>query len=124
MIGKIGRVIVILAILVFLGVKFLPFGYSKFTSRLTDKTLEVPNLVTLDGECCEYAATFRTLRSVWSLEREIERILEENYREVLCASGDKFYYDEGNDLTIRGYRAKWKFPFNEVVISYGMGKGC
>lgn len=124
MIGKIARAVIAVALVAFVAVKFLPFGYKDYNSELTDKTLVVPNLMMSAGECCEYAASFKTLRSVWALEREIERILRDNYQEVTCANEHKVYYDEENDLTIRAYSAKWKFPLNEVVVSYGVGKGC
>lgn len=124
MIGKIARVAFVLLLVAFVGVKFLPWGNSEFVSHATDATLVVPNLVTEDGECCEYAASFKSIRSVWSLEQEIERILRDNYTELKCLNEDVLYYDADQDLTVRSYNAKLGFPFNEVVVSYEFGKGC
>jgi len=124
MIGKIVRAGLIVLLVVLLGVKFLPWGSGNYESELTGATLVVPKLATKEGECCEYAASFKSLRSVWSLEQEIEQILEDNYTEVKCLSEKPVYYDEEQDVTIHGYSAKIGFPFNQVIISYQKGRRC
>ena len=124
MVGKLLRALVIILVVMLIGVKFLPFGTRKFESETTGKTFAVPSLATPSGECCMYAATFKTLRGVWSLGKDVERILARDYEEKVCANGAKVYYDETQDVTVRSYSVRLGFPMNEVVISYDLGKSC
>ncbi len=125
MIGRLIRVLLVLALIAFVGVKFLPLGASTvFQSADTGKSFTVPNLVVPAEECCAYAVTFKSIRSVWSLEQEVEKILEDDYEEAVCSRGNKVYYNAKEDVTVSGYTVRLGFPMNEVIISYELGKRC
>ena len=125
MVRRLVKVLLVLALVALVGLKFLPLGASTvFQSVDTGKNFTVPNLVVPAGECCAYAATFKSIRSVWSLEREVEKILEDDYEEMVCSRGDRVYYDVEQNVTVTGYTVRLGFPFNEVIISYELGKKC
>lgn len=108
----------------FVGLKFLPLGTSEFESKTTGKKFTVPSVVMLKDECCMFAATFKSVRSVWALEQEAARILEKDYEELRCANERKVYYNAAEDVTVRAYTVNLGFPFNELVISYDLGESC
>ena len=124
MAGKVVRILLVVVLIGFVGVKFLPLGVTQFESKTTGKRFPVPSFMMPKDECCMYAATFKTVRSVWSLEQEAARILESDYEELTCVDGKKVYYNAAEDVTVLSYKANLGFPLNELVISYDVGKRC
>lgn len=126
MMGRVVRVLLVVALVGFVGVKFLPLGVSEFTSTTTGKKFPVPSFMMPKDECCMYAVTFKTVRGVWALEQEVARILESDFEEIKCATSNekKVYYNAAEDITVRAYTVNLGFPLNELVVSYDLGKSC
>ena len=76
--------------------------------------LEVPKLSTLDSECCKYNATFKSFRSALSLKRELDSIMENNYK-FKCNNG-KYHSSIKDDVTITNYGVKQGFILNTFYL--------
>lgn len=100
----------------------IPFGSSIYLSGASNKTLDVPKFVRIKEECCAYNATFSTIRSVWSLEKDLEKIM--NGYELLQCDNKTYYYNRNENYTVTDYGVKNGILFNEVYITYGVGNSC
>ena len=118
---KIIIVLIILIILV-LGIKYLPFGTKKARLGATLISIEVPRLSSLDSECCEYEATFKTLRSKSVIKKELDKIMSK-YMKVSC-NGQTYYYDLSNNITYTNYEMYDGVIFNSYKLTYVRNNIC
>ena len=91
----------IVFILIILGVKYMPLGTKKARLGASLISIDVPKLSSLDSECCEYEATFKTIRSKKKKKKELDSIMS-NYQKVNC-NGNTYYYDSSNNITYTKY---------------------
>lgn len=118
---KIVSILVIL-ILVLIGIKIIPFGTKEATMGANIQKIEIPALSSLESECCTYEATFKTLRGISSIQKELDGMID-NYMEMDC-SGKKAYYDMTHNVTIFSYEVKGSGLFTEFTIKYNIGRTC
>lgn len=111
---------VLITIIIFvMGIKFVPFGSKNYKNDKMASTLTIPKLSIFDEECCMFSANFKSFRSKYSLEKELNRIMG-NYEKKVCE--DKtYYYDKENDITITEYGVKIGFIMNSFYIVYDKG---
>jgi len=114
--------ILIVVFLIFIGIKFIPFGTKEAMMGANITKIEVPNLSNLESECCEYEATFKTLRGKNSIQKELDNMVS-NYMEVDC-NGKKVYYDMTHNVTIFDYEVDGGFVFTTYTIKYNIGQTC
>ena len=93
--------ILVVIFLIFIGIKFIPLGTKDAMMGANITKIEVPSLSSLESECCEYEATFKTLRGKNSIQKELDNMVS-NYMEVDC-NGKKVYYDMTHNITIFDY---------------------
>lgn len=118
------RSIIILGIFLsifFIGREF-SFGIKEYASEASSKIVDVPKFSFLKEECCNFSATFSSIRSVSSLKEELEKILS-SYQKLDC-DNKNYYYNPVEDYTITDYSIKKGFLLNEFVITYGKGNSC
>lgn len=116
----IGSVILVVGVLLILF--NIPLGTSIYKSTASNKRITVPKFVKLKEECCSFTARFSSLRSVKSLKKDLEKII--NSYEILECDNNKFYYNREENYTIVEYGVINNKIFNEVYISYGEGNSC
>ena len=118
------RLLVILAILCLgLGILLMvPYGTTVYNSEASGKVLDVPKFVKLKEECCNYSATFSSIRSAWSLKQDLDEIIAKY--QVLECNNKSYYYNEESDYTIVSYGIRRRVIFNEIYINYGKGNSC
>ncbi len=109
-------------LLVFAILLMIPYGLGTYHSEASNRILDVPKFVKLKEECCSYNATFSTLRSTWSLQKDLEEMIK-NY-DVLDCDGKTYYYNPTENYTITEYGIHKGILFNEVYINYGAGNSC
>ena len=109
-------------LIVLLCVKFIPLGTKKATLGATLITIEVPKLSSLDSECCEYEATFKTFRSLSSVKKDMESIMSK-YQKVMC-NGSTYYYDSSNNITYKEISYEGGLLNTTYKISYVRNNIC
>lgn len=100
----------------------IPYGVTNYQSEASEKILDVPKFIKLKEECCNYSATFSTLRSAWSLKHDLKKIISEY--QILECDGKTYYYNAEKDYTITEYGVRNGVIFNQVYITYGIGNSC
>ncbi len=100
----------------------LPYGTKLYHSEASNKVIDVPKFTQLKEECCNFSATFTSVRSASSLKKELERLLV-SYQKLDCDHKD-YYYNPKGDYTITEYTIKEGIFFNELKITYGIGNSC
>lgn len=121
---KTRRIFIILAIfcLVLAVLLMVPYGVSTYISGASNKTLDVPKFMKPKEECCNYSITFSSPRSVWSLKKDMEKIIS-SYEPLNC-DGKNYYYNEQENYTITEYGVKRGIFLNQVYFTYGTGNSC
>lgn len=109
-------------IILYFGATTLPYGTKEYISGASGKKLIVPKLTKLKEECCNYKATFTSIRSIKSLEKEMEQLIN-SYQKLNC-DNKSYVYNEKEDYTITEYSLKKGTIFNEITITYGKGNSC
>ncbi len=99
-----------------------PYGTREYVSEASGKILEVPKFSKLSEECCNYEASFTSLRSYAVLKKELQQVLD-SY-EVLNCDNKKYYYNTKEDFTITNYKLERGLFLNKFSISYGAGNSC
>ena len=112
--------IILISIIAFL--KFYPLGTKNAMMGASLIELEIPKLSTLESECCMYNATFKSFRSVFSLKKELDKIVKENYK-LECNEG-KYHYSIKDDITITRYGVREGLIMNSFFIEYEKGNLC
>ena len=121
--GLIITILIFIVLMIFMiCIKFIPFGTKEATMGANITTLEIPKFSTLKEECCTYEATFKTLRSGSSIEKEFKKMLD-NYIEVDC-NGKKVYFDSKHNITIFEYEIKGGLIFSTFTLKYNLGQTC
>lgn len=114
---KIIRTILLVIIVLFIiGVKFIPFGSKSYTNKQMASTLIIPRLSFFEKECCMFSTTFRSFRSVDSLQKELNKIMKK-YEKKTC-NNKTVYYDSKNKITIYEYGVENGLLFNTYYINY------
>lgn len=118
------KIIIILIVIIILinCLKFIPFGVKEEMMPTTSITLKVPKMSLLESECCMYSATFKSFRSRYMLQKELDNIMNK-YKKVSC-NNKTYYYDEEKDITISEYGVKQGFIINKFYIVYDKGNYC
>jgi hypothetical protein len=114
---KISIICLILALLL-----IIPYGTRIYKSEASGKFLDIPRFSKLSEECCNYSATFKSLRSANSIRAELKKIVSKY--EVLDCDGTSYYYNKDEDYTIIDYGVKRGLFFNTFYITYGSGNSC
>lgn len=115
------ELIIVLLIIITLG--YLKFSKPKIVNyKLTDSNvnIKIPSNSYLKNECCMFAVTFRTFKSLKATETMLDKIIK-SY-EVIYIDDQIYYYDSENDISIDDYGVRLGFPFNEFYISFTKGK--
>ena len=112
----------VILLLVFVGIKLIPFGTKEAMMGANITRIEVPSLSSLEEECCEYEATFKTLRGKNSIQKELDNMVE-NYMEIDC-NGKKVYYDLTHNITVFDYEVNGDGLFTIFTIKYNIGQTC
>ena len=119
---KVELVIFIILCIVVMIMLMIPYGTSFYISDASGVILEVPKFVISKEECCNYSASFTTIRSSWALKKDLEAMIDK-YEPLNC--DDKiYYYNREKDYTITDYGVIERKIFNEVFITYGKGNSC
>lgn len=100
----------------------LPLGKTTFESYSTEKKIEVPLLSIYKEEYGMYHIHFYNIRSVYSLQKEMKKIVSE-YEEMNCNNQVK-YYNAKEDYTMEEYQVEDGFFFNKISITYRKGNSC
>jgi hypothetical protein len=114
---KISIICLILALLL-----IVPYGKRIYKSEASGKFLEVPKFSKLREECCNYSATFSSIRSYASLKVDLKKIVK-SYEKLDC-DGVNYYYNKDEDYTITDFGVKRGLIFNTFYITYGEGNSC
>ena len=114
--------IVVFLLISFIAIKFIPLGTKKMTLGATLISIEVPKLSSLDSECCEYEATFKTFRGVKSIKKDFDNIMSK-YQKVIC-NGKSYYYDKSNNITYKEVTYEGGILLNTYKISYVRDNIC
>lgn len=115
-------IILILLIGIVVALLMIPYGITTYLSVDSGKLLDVPKFVKIKEECCNYNATFSTPRSVWSLQKDLDKIIS-SY-EVLQCDGKEYYYNAKENYTITDYGIIDGTFLNQVYFTYGSGNSC
>ena len=115
-------IIVCIFLIAFFVLKLAPLGSKKAMMGASLIEMEVPKLSTLADECCTYEATFKSIRSKASLEKEFKKIVK-NYVKLDYADGT-YYCNTKDNYTILNYDVKSGFIFNTFHIKYEKGNKC
>lgn len=118
----IGVFILLFLVVCFICIRFIPFGTQEATMGANIQKIEIPNLSSLESECCKYEATFNTLRGKSSIQKELDNMVS-NYMEMDC-NGKKAYYDMTHNVTIFEYEVKSSGLFTKFTIKYNIGRTC
>ncbi len=100
----------------------LPYGTKVYKSGASGKILEVPKLSILKEECCNFSATFTSIRSANALQEELDKLIT-SYQKLEC-DNVVYYYNPEGDYTITNYTVTKGKIFNEFTITYGNGNSC
>lgn len=118
----IGVSVLLCLIVCFICIRFIPFGTQEATMGANIQKIEIPNLSSLESECCTYEATFSTLRGKSSIQKELDNMVS-NYMTMDC-NGKKAYYDMTHNVTIFEYEVKSSGLFTKFTIKYNIGRTC
>ncbi|MDD2377710.1 MAG: hypothetical protein PHD10_02745 [Bacilli bacterium] len=110
---------IILLIGIFIGLKYIPFGTTKYNMPNSNVELKVPKLSSFEEECCMFSATFKSFRSKSSLQRELDKIMN-SYEKKIC-NNRTIYYNEKQDITITEYGVKRGILLNTFYVTYDKG---
>lgn len=110
----------VVMLVIFLGLKFIPFKKTTYKSKQTDVNLRIPGFSFFNKECCMTSVTFTSPRSALFLQAELNDIMSK-YESYTC-NNNKYYYDEKEDITISEYGVELGFLFNTFYITYDKGK--
>ena len=113
---------VFILIVLIIAVKIVPLGTKKMTLGATIISIEVPKLSSLDSECCEYKATFKTIRGIKKKKKDFDSIMSK-YQKVIC-NGISYYYDKENNITYKEITYEGGLLFNTYNISYVKDNIC
>lgn len=118
------KIIIVLTVLIIIisCLKFIPFGVKEAMMPTTSVTLKVPKMSFLESECCMYSVTFKSFRSRYILQKELDNIMNK-YEKISC-NNKNYYYDKENDITISEYDVKQGFIINKFYIVYVKGNYC
>ena len=114
--------VLVALILILVAIKYLPLGTKNMMMGASLVNIEVPKMSNLDSECCTFEATFKTLRSTYIIEKELDEMVEK-YQKNEC-NGKTYYYDINNDVTITEYTLEDGLIFNKFTIKYEKGNTC
>ena len=116
-------IIFICSIVILFGiVLYLPLGVNEHTSEISNIKINVPKFSSFKEECCMYSATFSSIRSTYSLKKDIQKELKK-YEKISC-SGQEYYYNEEKDYTVTEYNVENKLFINNFSITYSNGNFC
>lgn len=115
-------IVIILLIVIFISLKFIPFGTKNMMMGASLINIEVPKLSSLSSECCSYEATFKSIRSKSILKKELDEIMSK-YQEISC-NNKTYYYDPNNNITYESYELSGGLFFSTYKISYVKNKMC
>lgn len=115
-------ILLMLFIVAYLVATMLPYGTKEYASGASGKIIDVPKLTKLKEECCNFKATFTSIRSAKSLEKEMENLIA-SYQKLNCDNKSYIYNPKG-DYTITEYSITKGVIFNELNITYGKGNSC
>lgn len=115
-------ILLMLFIVAYLVATMLPYGTKEYVSGASGKIIDVPKLTKLKEECCNFKATFTSIRSAKSLEKEMENLIA-SYQKLNCDNKSYIYNPKG-DYTITEYSITKGVIFNELNITYGKGNSC
>lgn len=117
-------VLIVLAILCLLTAILLkiPYGITTYKSGASNRVLDIPKLMKLKEECCNYSATFSSPRSIGALRKDVEKII--NSYEKLNCDGKNYYYNSKENFTITEYSIERGIILNKVHFVYGVGNSC
>lgn len=111
-----------LVFLFFLVFFLFPSGESYYLSGASNKNLEAPKFMKLKEECCAYNATFSSPRSLRSLKKDMEKILDQY--EVLQCDNNTYYYNKQENYTVVNYSLKNGLFLNQLSLTYSVGNSC
>lgn len=112
----------VVLVLLFVCLKFVSFGTKKSVMGASLISLEVPKFSSVESECCEYSATFKSVSSISVIKKELDDIMS-NYYKMDC-NGKTYYYDMSENVTITEYGVESGFLFNKFYINYSKGRVC
>lgn len=118
----IGSITVLIILCIILAIKLLSTGTRTQIMGATLIGLEVPKLSSIIDEEGEYVATFRSIRSVESLKKELDKMVLDY--ESCFDDGKVYYYNKKNNTTIIRYEVQRKFVVNDFIIEYRKGNAC
>ena len=118
----IGISVFCIILIVFLGLRFLSFGSKSQTMGASLVNLDIPKFSSIKDECCNFKATFKSLRSAKVLEKELDKIMD-SYMKVSC-NGETYYYNIKSDVTIISYYVNSSKLINTYEIVYEKGNIC
>lgn len=117
---KIFGIIVLIIIIFILAVKYIPFGYTTFESRkIQARKLTIPKMSYFEEECCMFSANFKSFRSKFILEKELNNIMKK-YEKIRCGK-NVYYYNRESDITITYYGVERDGLLNRIYIVYDKG---
>ncbi len=103
-------------------IKYAPFSTSKYLINEDNINLTIPGLSFFSKKCCNTTITFKSIRSVESIEHSINTILK-NYESISC-DNNNYYYNKNDNYTITDYEIKHGILFNEYYYTYNPGNYC
>lgn len=106
-------------VLIVLIIKYFPLGNDKIELNDSKKMLEIPRLSFNLEESELYKAEFTSLKSIFSLERELNNIMQE-YEKRTC-NNKTIYYDKSQNITITDYGVSRGIILNSFYIQYIIG---
>lgn len=115
-------IVAVVLILLFISIKVIPLGTREMMMGASLIRIEVPKLSSLDSECCSYEATFKSLRGMSSLKKDLDKIMSK-YEKIYC-NGETYYYDKNNNITYKQYELSSGLFFSKYKISYVRNNIC
>lgn len=114
-------VLMILGILAFtiICLQNIPYGTQAYKMPNSGVMLKAPKFLQLEKECCMFSATFKSFRSQFMLQLELEHMMND-YEKITCHN-QTVYYDKKENMTITDYGVTNKLLFREFYITYQKG---
>lgn len=109
-----GRILILLFIILI--IKFFPFG-TEYSKNTVGKLI-IPKLSIFEEECCMFSANYKSVRSKYILQKELDKTIK-SYKNC-----NGVYYDEKNNISITDYGVERGFVFNYFYIIYDKGNYC
>lgn len=115
------KILIISAIIIsmVLFIKYFPLGNDKIELNDSKKMLNIPKLSFNLEESELYKAEFTSFKSIFSLERELNSIMQK-YEKRTC-NNKTIYYDKSQDITITDYGVSRGIILNSFYIEYVIG---